>query len=40
MFAAVFRAYLHLVWSHPGLGHPSDAARERRLATELEYINF
>ena len=40
MFAAVFRAYLHLVWAHPGLGHPSDAGRERRLATELDYINF
>ncbi|HEV7518845.1 MAG TPA: glycosyltransferase family 2 protein [Thermoanaerobaculia bacterium] len=37
MFAAVFRAYLHLVWSRPGLGR---AGSQPLLATELEYINF
>jgi glycosyltransferase involved in cell wall biosynthesis len=37
MFAAVFRAYLHLVWSRPGLGRPGNP---HLLATELEYINF
>jgi glycosyltransferase involved in cell wall biosynthesis len=37
MFATVFRAYLHLVWSRPGLGR---AGSQPLLATELEYINF
>jgi polyisoprenyl-phosphate glycosyltransferase len=37
MFAAVLRAYLHLVWSRPGLGRAHDP---RLLASELEYINF
>jgi GTP:adenosylcobinamide-phosphate guanylyltransferase len=37
MFAAVFRAYLHLIWSRPGLGRPAEAPL---LASELEYINF
>jgi len=37
MFGTVFRAYLHLVWSRPGLGRPGNP---RLLATELEYINF
>ncbi|MEA2691763.1 MAG: hypothetical protein QOJ16_1150 [Acidobacteriota bacterium] len=37
MFATVFRAYLHLVWSRPGLGR---AGNQPLLATELEYINF
>jgi len=36
MFAAVFRAYLHLVFRPPGLGR----AGTPRLATELEYSNF
>jgi glycosyltransferase involved in cell wall biosynthesis len=37
MFAAVFRAYLHLVWTRPGLGR---AGEPRLLSSELEYINF
>ncbi|HTQ80055.1 MAG TPA: hypothetical protein VMM92_08665, partial [Thermoanaerobaculia bacterium] len=37
MFAAVFRAYLHLIWSQPGLGR---ASTPDLLASELEYINF
>jgi glycosyltransferase involved in cell wall biosynthesis len=37
MFAAVFGAYLHLVWNQPGLGRASDP---QLLATELDYINF
>jgi glycosyltransferase involved in cell wall biosynthesis len=37
MFAAVFRAYLHLVWSRPRLGR---AGHPQLLASELEYINF
>jgi hypothetical protein len=37
MFAAVFRAYLHLIWNQPGLGRAGDP---QLLATELDYINF
>jgi glycosyltransferase involved in cell wall biosynthesis len=37
MFAAVFRAYLHLIWSRPGLGRPGEP---KLLSSELEYINF
>ncbi|HZF10231.1 MAG TPA: glycosyltransferase family 2 protein [Thermoanaerobaculia bacterium] len=38
MFATVFRAYLHLIWSQPGLGRA--ASQPQLLASELEYINF
>jgi polyisoprenyl-phosphate glycosyltransferase len=37
MFVAVFRAYLHLLWSRPG---PGSASSPPLLASELEYINF
>lgn len=38
MFAAVFKAYLHLRFDPPGLGR--EVAAAPALAPELEYINF